>query len=87
LRDSIIPQSVRVVFGEYVEEHGLDEIPEVFRQGARVEVVDLLLGRSYSERFQRVQGARVKEFEVDASSEEAVRASSAEFVLAGMHSI
>jgi len=85
--DHVVAEAIRVVFGEYVEEHGLSEIAEIFRKGVRIEVGDLLPSREYAERLKRVPAAWEKAFEVNASADEAVRASCVEFVLAGLHSL
>lgn len=85
--DAVIAAAIEVVFREYVEEHGLAEIAEIFRGGVRVEVGDLLASREYAERLQSVPPAWDKAFEVNASENEAVRASCVEFVLAGLYSM
>ena len=83
--DSIIAEAVGVVFQEYVDEHGLGEIAEIFAKGVKIEVGDLIPSASYAERLQRVPPAWDKAFEVNASKDPAVRASCVEFVLAGLH--
>ena len=85
--DAVVAQAIEVVFREYVEEHGLSEIAEIFRSGVRVEVGDMLPSREYAERLQNVPPAWDKAFELNASEEEAVRASCVEFVLAGLYSM
>jgi magnesium chelatase subunit I len=85
--DAVIAQAIQVVFAEYVEEHGLADIAEIFRGGVRVEVGDLLPSSEYAERLQAVPPAWDKAFEVNASQNEAVRASCVEFVLAGLYSM
>lgn len=85
--DTVVAEAIRVVFGEYVEEHGLAEIAEIFRGGVRVEVGDLLPSSLYAERLQQVPPAWDKAFEVNASEDEAIRASCVEFVLAGLYSM
>jgi len=85
--DAVIAEAIRVVFQQYIEEHGLAEIAEIFRGGVRVEVGDLLPSRDYAERLQNVPPAWDKAFEVNASEDEAVRASCVEFVLAGLYSL
>lgn len=85
--DAVIAQAIQVVFAEYVEEHGLAEIAEIFRGGVRVEVGDLLPSSQYADRLQAVPPAWDKAFEVNASENEAVRASCVEFVLAGLYSM
>jgi magnesium chelatase subunit I len=85
--DAVVSQAIQRVFAEYVEEHGLAEIAEIFREGVRVEVGDLLPSREYAERLSRVPKAWDKAFEVNANENEAVRASCVEFVLAGLFSM
>ncbi|MAT82304.1 MAG: magnesium chelatase [Phycisphaerae bacterium] len=82
--DAIMAQAVGVVFDEYVDEHGLGEIAEIFAQGVRVEVGDLLPSAQYVEMLKRVPPAWEKAFEVNAAEDPAVRASCVEFVLAGL---
>ncbi len=83
--DAILAEAVRDVFGEYVERHGLDEIAEIFSRGVKIEVGDMLPSERYAERLKRVPPAWKKAFEVNASSDPAVRASCVEFVLAGLY--
>jgi len=83
--DAIIAEAIKVVFAEYVEEHGLKEIAEIFSQGVKVEVGDMLPSSVYAERLQRVPPAWDKAFEVNAAADPAVRASCVEFVLAGLY--
>jgi magnesium chelatase subunit I len=83
--DAVIAQAIATVFGEYVDEHGLAEIGEIFGEGVRVEVGDMLPSAAYAERLERVPPAWDKAFEVNASQDAAVRASCIEFVLAGLY--
>lgn len=83
--DAVIAQAIATVFGEYVDEHGLAEIGEIFGEGVRVEVGDMLPSSVYAERLERVPPAWDKAFEVNASQDAAVRASCIEFVLAGLY--
>ena len=85
--DAVVAQAVQVVFSEYVEEHGLAEIAEIFRGGVRIEVSDLLPSRDYAERLKSVPPAWEKAFEVNANESDAMRASCVEFVLAGLYSM
>ena len=85
--DAVVAQAIQIVFAEYVEEHGLDEIAEIFRSGVRVEVGDLLPSADYAERLKNVPPAWDKAFEVNASESDAMRASCVEFVLAGLYSV
>jgi magnesium chelatase subunit I len=83
--ESIVADAIRVVFEEYVEGHGLDEIGEVFGKGVKVEVGDMLPSADYAKRLKRVPKAWEKAFEVNAGDSDAVRASCVEFVLAGLY--
>ena len=83
--ESILAEAIRNVFAEYVERHGLEEIAEIFSRGVKIEVGDLLPSAHYAERLKRVPPAWEKAFEVNASSDPAVRASCVEFVLAGLY--
>jgi len=85
--EHVIATAIQVVFAEYVEEHGLAEIAEVFKQGVRIEVGDMLPSSEYAARLKRVPAAWDKAFEVNAGEAEAVRASCVEFVLAGLYSM
>lgn len=83
--DSILAEAIRNVFNEYVERHGLAEIAEIFSRGVKIEVGDMLPSKVYADRLKRVPPAWEKAFEVNASSDAAVRASCVEFVLAGLY--
>jgi magnesium chelatase subunit I len=83
--DAIVAEAIRNVFEEYIDRHGLTEIAEIFSRGVKVEVGDMLPSTAYSERLKRVPPAWDKAFEVNASSDAAVRASCVEFVLAGLY--
>ena len=83
--EAIIAEAIRDVFAEYVERHGLEQIAEIFSRGVKIEVGDLLPSAQYAERLKRVPPAWEKAFEVNASSDPAVRASCVEFVLAGLY--
>lgn len=83
--DSVIAEAIRVVFHEYVEEHGLSEIAEIFGKGIKIEVGDMLPSEHYAQRLKRVPPVWEKAFEVNAASDPAVRASCVEFVLAGLY--
>ena len=85
--DAVIAKAIEVVFSEYVEQHGLAEIAEIFRGGVRVEVGDLLPSSEYAERLRSVPPAWELAFEVNASQNDAIRASCVEFVLAGLYSM
>jgi magnesium chelatase subunit I len=85
--DAIIAEAIKVVFQQYVEQHGLDEIADVFSKGVRIEVGDMLPSESYAERLQAVPPAWQKAFDVNASENPSVRASCVEFILAGLYSM
>jgi len=83
--DAIVAEAIKDVFEEYVERHGLDEIGEIFSRGVKIEVGDMLPSSQYAQRLKRVPPVWDKAFEVNASSDPAVRASCVEFVLAGLY--
>src|SRR5438309_259877 len=83
--DAIQAEAIKMVFEEYVDKHGLDEIADIFSKGVKIEVGDLLPSSHYAERLKRVPKAWVKAFEVNPSDSPAVRASCVEFVLAGLY--
>jgi magnesium chelatase subunit I len=83
--DAIIAEAVRDVFNEYVDRHGLDEISEIFSRGVKIEVGDMLPSSQYAKRLKRVPPIWDKAFEVNASGDEAIRASCIEFILAGLY--
>ena len=85
--DAVIAEAIGVVFHEYVEEHGLAEIAEIFGRGVKIEVGDMLPSQHYAERLKRVPPVWDKAFEVNAATDPAVRASCVEFVLAGLYSL
>ena len=85
--EALVATAIKSVFQQYVEDFGLGEIAEIFSKGVRVEVGDMLPSRVYAERLKIVPTAWDKAFEVNASDNEAVRASCVEFVLAGLYSL
>lgn len=85
--ESLIAAAIKNVFQQYVEDYGLDEIAEIFSKGVRIEVGDMLPSRAYAERLKVVPPAWEKAFEVNASDNDAVRASCVEFVLAGLYAL
>lgn len=85
--DAVVAEAIRVVFEEYVQEHGLAEIANVFGRGIKIEVGDMLPSSHYVERVERVPALWDKAFEVNASKDPAVRASCVEFVLAGLYAL
>jgi magnesium chelatase subunit I len=85
--DAVVAEAIRAVFTEYVQEHGLKEIAEIFSQGVKVEVGDMLPSKHYATLLKRVPPIWDKAFEVNAAQDPAVRASCIEFVLAGLYAM
>lgn len=83
--DAVTAEAIRVVFDEYVDRHGLNEISDIFSKGVRIEVGDMLPSSHYAEILQRVPPVWDKAFEVNAAADAAVRAACVEFVLAGLY--
>ncbi len=83
--EAVIAEAIGIVFEEYVDKHGVNEIADIFSKGVKIEVGDMLPSSIYAERLKRVPKAWEKAFEVNAAESEAIRASCVEFVLAGMH--
>ena len=83
--DAVIAEAIKIVFEEYVEEHGLSQIAEIFSKGVKIEVGDLLPSHKYAERLRHVPPVWEKAFELNAAQDAAVRASCVEFVLAGLY--
>jgi magnesium chelatase subunit I len=83
--DAVLAQAIATVFAEYVDKHGLAEIAEIFSKGVKIEVGDMLPSSHYASLVKRVPPIWDKAFEVNASDNEAVRASCIEFVLAGLY--
>jgi magnesium chelatase subunit I len=83
--DAVLAEAVATVFKEYIDKHGLAEIAEIFSRGVKIEVGDMLPSSHYAALVKRVPPIWDKAFEVNASDNEAVRASCVEFVLAGLY--
>jgi magnesium chelatase subunit I len=83
--EAVIAEAIGIVFEEYVDKHGLDEVSDIFSKGVKIEVGDMLPSKVYADRLKRVPKAWEKAFEVNAADSEAMRASCVEFVLAGLH--
>lgn len=83
--DAVIAEAIKVVFEEYVEQHGLTQISEIFSKGVKIEVGDMLPSAKYAERLRHVPPVWDKAFEVNAAQDPAVRASCVEFILAGLY--
>jgi magnesium chelatase subunit I len=83
--DAVLADALATVFKEYVDKHGLAEIAEIFSRGVKIEVGDMLPSSHYAALIKRVPPVWDKAFEVNASDNEAIRASCVEFVLAGLY--
>lgn len=83
--DAIAAEAIKTVFTEYVSEHGLGEISEIFAKGVKIEVGDMLPSSHYEKLLKRVPPVWDKAFEVNASTDAGVRASCVEFVLSGLY--
>jgi magnesium chelatase subunit I len=83
---AVIAEAIQEVFGEYVEQHSLEEIGKVFGRGVKIQVGDLLPSSQYAARLENVPEVWNRAFEVNAADNEAMRASCIEFVLAGLYS-
>ncbi len=83
--DAVVAEAIATVFAEYVDRHGLAEITQIFSEGVKIEVGDMLPSSHYAQLLKRVPPVWDKAFEVNASQDEAVRASCVEFVLAGLY--
>lgn len=83
--EAIAAEAIKAVFEEYVDEHGLENIAEIFSGGVKIEVGDMLPSAHYEKLLKRVPPVWDKAFEVNASKDPAVRASCVEFVLAGLY--
>jgi magnesium chelatase subunit I len=85
--DAVMADAIRTVFEQYVDQHGLDAIGDVFAKGIKIEVGDMLPSEAYASRIRRVPAVWEKAFEVNAAQDESVRASCVEFVLAGLYAL
>jgi magnesium chelatase subunit I len=83
--DAVMAEAIATVFAEYVDKHGLAEIGQIFSEGVKIEVGDMLPSSHYAELVKRVPPIWDKAFEVNASQDPAVRAACIEFVLAGLY--
>ncbi|MBK8269977.1 MAG: magnesium chelatase [Planctomycetes bacterium] len=83
--EAVQAAAIRKVFDEYCDEHGIEEISSLFGKGVSIEVGDMLPSSDYADRLKRVPPAWEKAFEVNNSSDAAMRASCTEFVLAGLY--
>jgi magnesium chelatase subunit I len=85
--DAVMAEAIRAVFDEYVDKHSLAEISEIFAKGVKIEVGDMLPSQAYAERLRHVPPVWDRAFEVNASGNDAMRASCVEFVLAGLYAM
>ncbi len=85
--EAVVAEAIRLVFQEYVDQHGLAEIADIFAKGVRIEVGDMLPSNRYAELLRHVPPIWDKAFEVNASEDPAIRASCIEFVLAGLYAL
>jgi magnesium chelatase subunit I len=83
--DAILAEAIRDVFAQYVDQFGLAEIADIFAQGVKIEVGDMLPSKHYADRLARVPPVWEKAFEVNSATDIAVRAACVEFVLAGLY--
>jgi len=83
--DAVMAEAIATVFSEYVDKHGLAEIGQIFSEGVKIEVGDMLPSSHYADLVKRVPPIWDKAFEVNASQDPAVRAACIEFVLAGLY--
>ena len=83
--EAIVADAVSTVFRELVDEAGLDPIATAFGEGVRIEVGDLVPSSSYEAVLARIPEVWQRALEVNAAADPAVRASAAEFILAGLH--
>jgi magnesium chelatase subunit I len=83
--EAVMAEAIATVFAEYVDKHGLAEIAQIFSEGVKIEVGDMLPSSHYAELVKRVPPIWDKAFEVNASQDPAVRAACIEFVLAGLY--
>ena len=74
--DAVVAEAIATVFAE---------IAEIFSQGVKIEVGDMLPSAHYAQLLRRIPPVWEKAFEVNASEHESVRASCVEFVLAGLY--
>ena len=84
LVESLTLDAIKKVFDEYADEHGLDDIADLFAKGTSIEVGDMLPSAAYADRFKRVPPAWEKAFQINPSADPATRAACVEFVLAGL---
>ena len=85
--EAVLAEAIRDVFKEYVDQHGLETIAEIFSKGVKIEVGDMLPSDHYAKLLRRVPPAWEKAFEINTSSDPAIRAACVEFVLAGLYAL
>lgn len=83
--DAVTAEAIKTIFEEYIEQHGMEQIAEIFAKGVKIEVGDMLPSSHYETLLKRVPPVWDKAFEINASDSAAVRASCVEFILAGLY--
>ena len=93
--DAIVAEAVANVFRELVVaagqgvggsgDDGLEAIADAFGKGVRLEVGDLVPSTAYAGIMERIPEIWPRAFDVNPAADPAVRASCAEFLLAGLH--
>lgn len=71
--DAVIAEAIKSVFEEYVEQHGLESIAQIFAKGVKIEVGDMLPSEHYESLLKRVPPIWDKAFEVNAAGNRALR--------------
>ena len=83
--DAIVAEAVATVFAELVDADGLEAIADAFGKGVPLEVGDLVPSSAYAGIMERIPEIWPQAFVVNPAADPAVRASCAEFLLAGLH--
>jgi magnesium chelatase subunit I len=58
--DAVIAEAIKSVFEEYVEQHGLESIAQIFAKGVKIEVGDMLPSEHYETLLKRVPRSGIK---------------------------
>jgi len=53
--DAVTAEAIKTIFEEYVEQHGLEEISQIFAKGVKIEVGDMLPSEHYESLLKRVR--------------------------------
>ncbi len=83
--EAVMAEAIAAVFGELVEQHGLDEITSVFATGLKIEVGDMVPSTAYQSIVREIPAVWERAFDVNTATDPAVRASCIEFILAGLY--